>query len=128
MRPVTNSFKWSFHLERYLRSTCSLLDQFFCIEINEFQKHCFCWFPVDSIWFSIFWSFSNKFPQSGILYDPYNMITCDNIAMWFVAKLGNTHLKNLSRSLELLKVHGSQHCLGSSFHSRTKSKLKKVDD
>ena len=54
MRSATMSFNWSFYSERYLSSTCSLLDQFFWIEINGFQKHCFCCFPVDPIWFSIF--------------------------------------------------------------------------
>ena len=93
MRSATNSFNWSFHSERYLSSTCSPLDQFFCIEINGFQKHCFCCFPVDPIWFSIFWSFSNKFPQLRILYDPY--ISSDNMAMWFIAKLGFLTLASL---------------------------------
>ena len=82
MRSATNSFNWSFHSERHLSSTCSLLDQFFAY---GFQKHCFCCFPVNPIWFSICWSFSNKFPQFGILYDSW--ISSDNMAMWFIAKL-----------------------------------------
>ena len=65
----------------------------FCIEINGFQKHCFCCFPVDPIWFSVFWSFSNKFLQPGILYDP--QISSDNMAMWFIAELGFLTLASL---------------------------------
>ena len=93
MRSATNSFNWFFHSERYLSSTCSLLDQVFCIETNGFQKHCFCCFPVDPAWSSIFWSFNNKFPQFGILYDA--KISSDNMAMWFIAKLRFITLESL---------------------------------
>ena len=93
MRSATNSLNYSFHSERYLSSTCSLLGQFCCIEINGFQKHCFCSFSVDPIWFSLFWSFRNKFPQFGILYDP--LISSNNMAMSFIAKLGFLTLARL---------------------------------
>ena len=35
--------------------------------MNGFQKHCSCSLSVYPIWFSVFWSFSNKFPQFRIL-------------------------------------------------------------
>ena len=48
MRSATNSFNWSFHSEIFKFHLFSF-GPVFCIEINGFQKHWFCCFPVDPI-------------------------------------------------------------------------------